>query len=158
MENASKALIIAGAILISIIIIGLGVYFVNMAQQAGQGVNLDKQVVESHNNPFTAYFKNAASATDVKSLISEVRSNNLTATNSGDESTKIYLAYSDGSKWTITDQASSISGNIKTGKRYKISSKDVSNDTIPSGDSEPDSGYYKSGYIKVIQIELVKDK
>ena len=42
MENASKALIIAGAILISILLIGLGVYVYTMAAGATQNVDLSK--------------------------------------------------------------------------------------------------------------------
>ena len=41
MENASKALIIAGAILLSILIIGLGMYIYNMAADAITDTGLD---------------------------------------------------------------------------------------------------------------------
>ena len=41
MENASKALIIAGAILLSILIIGLGMYIYQQANSATSGTNLD---------------------------------------------------------------------------------------------------------------------
>ena len=53
MENASKALIIAGAILISILLIGLGVYVYTMAQQATEGVGLDSEKAQTQNNKFT---------------------------------------------------------------------------------------------------------
>ena len=66
MENASKALIIAGAILISILIIGLGVYFYNMAASAGKRASLDSQAAEAHNQQFTSYFGERQSATDVQ--------------------------------------------------------------------------------------------
>ena len=43
MENASKALIIAGAIILSILIIALGMYIYQQASGAAQGTNLDPQ-------------------------------------------------------------------------------------------------------------------
>ena len=44
MENASKALIIAGAILISILIIGLGVFIYQQAQSTVSKANLNSQI------------------------------------------------------------------------------------------------------------------
>ena len=52
MENASKALIIAGAILISILIVGLGVIiYNNVADIAGDTSGINQQAVSSHNSP-----------------------------------------------------------------------------------------------------------
>ena len=42
MENASKALIIAGAILLSILIIGLGMMVFNQAKEAMTGTGMDQ--------------------------------------------------------------------------------------------------------------------
>ncbi len=169
MENASKALIIAGAILISIIIIGLGVYFVTMARESMSSVNLDQQVLDSHNGPFVQYFKNAASASEVKALISMVRSNNLKVDTQGsdaegadnDESTKVYIAFKSGSTTTIygdgaTNTLSALSGKIKAGKQYKIYDNDSTKDGKPTG--EDTASYYRSGYIRCILIdELTKN-
>ena len=47
MENASKALIIAGSILISILVISLGVMiFRNMSNTVEKNANLNKQQIE----------------------------------------------------------------------------------------------------------------
>ena len=55
MENASKALIIAGAILLSILIIALGIYVFNMAKGATNTDQLDDLAITAFNNSFTNY-------------------------------------------------------------------------------------------------------
>ena len=56
MENASKALIMAGAILIAILIISLGVYvFNNMSSTAKNSANMDKQEISNFNSKITPY-------------------------------------------------------------------------------------------------------
>ena len=49
MENASKALIIAGAILISILIVGLGVIIYNNVADVAKTGTLDSTQINSHN-------------------------------------------------------------------------------------------------------------
>lgn len=78
MENASKALIIAGAILISILIIGLGVFIYNKAKGAmDDSIDLDTQKIESVNSKFEAY-EGKISGSDAKALIDAVRAYNNT--------------------------------------------------------------------------------
>ena len=55
MENASKALIIAAAILLSILIIALGMRVFNSARSATGSVDLSPQEISSHNSRFEAY-------------------------------------------------------------------------------------------------------
>ena len=55
MENASKALIIAGAILLSILIIALGIYVFNMAKGVTDTTLLSETEVQTYNTQFTAY-------------------------------------------------------------------------------------------------------
>ena len=76
MENASKALIIAGAILLAIIIISLGLMVVNNARSQIGGSNLDKQTMEAFNSEWDIYAGNNKSASDVKSLCSKAITNN----------------------------------------------------------------------------------
>ena len=84
MENASKALIIAGAILISILIISFGVLVYNQAQGTVSRANLNSQEAQTQNGQFESYFGTDVTANDVKQLLSLVRTNNLTATRSGE--------------------------------------------------------------------------
>ena len=55
MENASKALIIAGAILLAIIIISLGIMVVNNARNQIGGANLNAQEVQAFNSNWESY-------------------------------------------------------------------------------------------------------
>jgi hypothetical protein len=84
MENASKTLIIAGAILISILIISLGVLVYNQAQGTVSRANLNSQEAQTQNGQFESYFGTDVTANDVRQLLSLVRTNNLTATRSGE--------------------------------------------------------------------------
>ena len=78
MENASKALIIAGAILLSILIIALGVFVFNQAKGSVGKVNLSEQEVAAFNSKFESYSgKQLGSA--VKTLINTAKNYNNTA-------------------------------------------------------------------------------
>ena len=52
MENASKALIIAGAIILSILIISLAMFIYQQAAAAVGKTGIDEQKVKSYNSPF----------------------------------------------------------------------------------------------------------
>lgn len=77
MENASKALIIAGAILLSILIIGLGMSIFNASKTAIGGANLDATELRAHNSQFTAY-EGRQKGSEVKALLSAIQNNNST--------------------------------------------------------------------------------
>ena len=83
MENASKALIIAGAILLAIIIISLGLMVVNNARNQIGGSNLNKQEIEAFNSQWDQYVGNAKSAAEVRSLCSAIIANNAAETQTG---------------------------------------------------------------------------
>lgn len=71
MENASKALIIAGAILLSILIIALGIYVFNMSKSASNTNALSKMEISEFNGTFTNYEGKQTGST-VKGLIDEM--------------------------------------------------------------------------------------
>lgn len=75
MENASKALIIAGAILLSILIIALGIYVFNMAKGASNTDQLDALEISTFNDKFTTY-EGRQIGSSVKQLLNEVITNN----------------------------------------------------------------------------------
>ena len=56
MENASKALIIAGAILLAILIIGLGMLIYSRSSGALDTSTIDQQKVQAYNSPYEQYF------------------------------------------------------------------------------------------------------
>ena len=83
MENASKALIIAGAILLAIVIISLGLIVVNNVRNTVDTSNLNEQEIQAFNSKFTAYEGQKVSGSRVNSLIQQVVSTNQTSLNEG---------------------------------------------------------------------------
>ena len=80
MENASKALLIAGAILLVIAIIAVGMYVFNMASGVTQGTaqQMDAMEIQAFNSQFESYAGDKVGGTEVKALISRVIANNST--------------------------------------------------------------------------------
>ena len=78
MENASKALLIAGAILIVIVLIGIGVMIINStgSMQDQVGSTSDTMAYETFNSQFTSYEGSGRSAAQIKSLVSKVNASN----------------------------------------------------------------------------------
>ena len=74
MENASKALIIAGAILLSILIIALGIFVFNAAKGAIKTDQLDATEKATFNDPIAQY-EGRQLGSSVKSLLSHLISN-----------------------------------------------------------------------------------
>lgn len=87
MENASKALIIAGAILLSILIIAIGMFIYNSAQSTINDsiTSFSTQEIEAFNNNFESYAGNCTGS-NVKALITRLIANAKTYE---DESEKI---------------------------------------------------------------------
>ena len=107
MENASKALIIAGAILLAILIIGLGVYIYRQAAGVIDTGTMDQLVVSQFNAQFEPYLGNNVSGSNVKQLIKIINASNrakedLTVT------------------FKVDDQPDNDSSTIKSGNTYKV--------------------------------------
>ena len=75
MENASKALIIAGAILLAILLISLGILIYNQAQDTVSNSGMDQAAISAFNNKFLKY-EGTQSGSVVKSLINEAIASN----------------------------------------------------------------------------------
>ncbi len=80
MENASKALIIAGAILLAILIISLGILIYNQASTVAQKNGMDEVEVSSFNQKFTQYEGKVKGST-VRALVQTVIASNSSAEN-----------------------------------------------------------------------------
>ena len=138
MENATKALLIAAAVLIAIIIISLGVYVVTLAQNQMKGAEtgLNEVEIQSFNATYKSYEGTSVSGTKVKALVESVYNHNLTET---DESRKIQLIKSGGEVLMAIDATTK--PVIKKGKRYEVT-------CVPEK---------KSGLITKIQIDELTD-
>ena len=76
MENASKALIIAGAILLAILIIGLGVFIYNQASNTVSDTGMDQVAIRQFNGQFEPYINKTVDSTAAKALIDTVKQSN----------------------------------------------------------------------------------
>lgn len=129
MENASKALIIAGAILLSILIIGLGMLIFTQAKNAIGNTGLDQQKVLAYNQAFLDY-EGIKSGSDARQLCQNIVAHNIKA---DDSSQYILVQNGDASAVTTNgvstnDTAATFNANInaikktiKSGKMYEIS-------------------------------------
>ena len=93
MENASKALIIAGAILLAILIISLGIVIYNQASGVVNSNSMSDVEITQFNSKFTQY-QGKQSGNNVRTLIQDVISNNVTQ---DDASRQIQVYYTGGS-------------------------------------------------------------
>ena len=81
MENASKALIIAGAILLAILLISLGIMIFSQAQDTVSNSGMSDAEISSFNSRFSKY-EGTQKGSVVKTLIQEVIASNANADNS----------------------------------------------------------------------------
>ena len=81
MENASKALIIAGAILLAILIIGLGVFIYNQASNTVGETGMDGVAIRQFNGQFEPYINKTIDSTSAKALIDTVNQSNQSGKN-----------------------------------------------------------------------------
>ena len=88
MENASKALIIAGAILLAILLISLGIMIFNQAQGTVNNSGMTQAEITAFNNKFIKY-EGTQKGSVVKSLINEVLATNQSLSTS--EQVKVTL-------------------------------------------------------------------
>ena len=89
MENASKALIIAGAILLAILLISLGIIVFSGARTTIiDNSDMSQQEITTFNNKFTPYEGERVRGSQVNALAQAVLSNNQSAKNNGETETK----------------------------------------------------------------------
>ena len=80
MENASKALIIAGAILLAILIISLGILIYNQASGIVSNNSMSEVDIQTFNNKFTQYGGDQR-GTSVRALVQQIDSSNAVPEN-----------------------------------------------------------------------------
>ena len=119
MENATKALLIAAAVLVAILIISLGLVVYNMAAETVNSQNLSQQEVQAQNEKFARYDGDNKRGSEVNAMLRTVLQSNmdLSATKKSDGFVKV--TSSDTSISLATD-ATSISTRADTSKMYKI--------------------------------------
>lgn len=71
MENATKALLIAAAILIAIVLISIGVFVLRQGQNAINSVNMSESEILAFNSKFESYL-GTQRGTNVKALLDRI--------------------------------------------------------------------------------------
>ena len=132
MENASKALIMAGAILLALLIISLGVLiYNNYSKTVVENSDLTEQEITSLNSKILPYIGDNISGSKVNALITVVYSMNRSI-----DGEKITMTWNNGG----IDSSGKYSGaekKVKTGVYYKVNITD----------------YTDAGLIKNIEIK-----
>ena len=117
MENASKALIIAGAILLAILIIGLGEYIYRQAAGVIDTGTMDQLVVSQFNAQFEPYLGNNVSGSNVKQLIKIIKASNRAK----EDLTVTFIVKVRNIEYNNDDS------EIKSGNTYKVESSSEGN-------------------------------
>lgn len=112
MENASKALIIAGAILLSILLISLGLIVYNNAKQGAEEGNLDQQQITTFNAQWLAYRGDHVTGAKVKDLYEAIVAHNAAEERKG---TQRYIDFSRNSTLNETQVHATATTNPNTG-------------------------------------------
>ena len=143
MENASKALIIAGAILLSILLISLGIMIFSQAQDTVSNSGMKQAEITAFNNKFTKY-EGIQKGSVVRAMVQEIIASNADDNNIS-ANRIVYMMYTPkggGERGMVS------SSNIENSKSYDVSistyydtSKNVDNST-----------QYNNGCVKTIKI------
>lgn len=119
MENATKALMIAAAILIAIGVITMGVTLLSKGQEAAGDVSLDEYQITEFNNKFLQFQGKNVSGTEVNSLLTTVFNHNLVQE---DPTTMVTVGAGTktASKDPITTGTKTSPAKYATGARYTV--------------------------------------
>ena len=83
MENATKALLIAAAVLIAVLIISLGIVVYRMASQTIDSVNFSGQEITAFNDQFTQYQGQHRRGSEVNAMLNTVLASNMKSKSEG---------------------------------------------------------------------------
>lgn len=157
MENASKALIIAGAILLAILLISLGIMIFNQAQDTVNNSGMSQAEITAFNNKFLKYEGKGKTGSEVKALLSEVIANNGDENNSHRMISAVFQPAGTVNKTTIIASNNSGQPNTKsivTSKNYNVYMHYYNNGTKLNGGRE--STTVTDGCIYFIEINELK--
>lgn len=121
MENATKALMIAGAILVALLIIGIAMAIYTNSQGVFTNVSgrMNQQQIQVFNQQFEGY-EGVQSGSSVKAMIGTIITNNSVATQNGEEEEKAVTLNYDG-ETTDSKELSTKRTKIIAGKKYDVS-------------------------------------
>ena len=123
MENASKALIIAGAILISIMVISLGVYIFNKTGGTAKNsveTRMGEQEIQAFNSRITPYLGQSVPGSQVNALIQYVISNDSECVRTGETLKAIKITFPSGAIYVNNGKVEGLDGikRVDTSNKY----------------------------------------
>ena len=149
MENASKALIIAGSILLAILLISLGIVIYTQSQKTIDSMNMNEQEIQAFNNKFIQYEGNNKRGAEVNALVQLIRVNNQSAASEESKGKIVILTVSG-----ISDPNSSKLIKITTDPNTGVmSTQDNHTNIFPSGSIFKVEFSYKNGLIHEVQVK-----
>ena len=120
MENATKALLIAAAVLVAILIISLGLVVYNMAAESvNNNSSLSAQEIQAFNDQFTQYEGDNVRGTRVNSLLKTALNNNITQQQEGNEGKIVTITASAGCTVAINLSEKTMT-KADSSKMYKV--------------------------------------
>lgn len=120
MENATKALLIAAAVLVAILIISLGLVVYNMAAESvNNNSSLSAQEIQAFNDQFTQYEGDNVRGTRVNSLLKTALNNNITQQQEGNNGKIVDIKGTSGCTVTI-DLTNKTMVKADSSKMYKV--------------------------------------
>ena len=155
MENASKALLIAGSVLIVILLIAMGMKVFNSTKGTTDSVDTTMNATEvaMFNNKFMSYIGNKKTANEAKALLNLVISNNSINTK------KVCVRFINNSNTNdnvyTTDSIQNLSKIISNVSELSSKTFKISIGMYNSNNQGILSSGYENGYIKYILIETV---
>lgn len=115
MENATKALVIAGAVLITILLISVGIMVFNASRDPLDDVNNNTASyrINQFNSKFSEYLGEKTPGSSVKSLLAEINTSNAT-----NETHQVTTAFSGNPSSTATYKVEAKYGTDGESKGY----------------------------------------
>ena len=117
MENATKALLIAAAVLVAILIISLGLVVYNSSAETVNQANMSQQEVQSSNEKFTRYNGQNKRGSEVNAMLNTVLSANRDANAAGETEKLVTVS---GAGVDLANDAQSIQNQADTSALYTI--------------------------------------
>lgn len=125
MENATKALLIAAAVLVAILIISLGIVVYQMAAETMDSVNFSSQEITAFNDKFMHYNGNNVRGSEVNAMLKTVLNSNMQSRTEGlNPATDAKFVVVKNNTTTVLDKtATSIGTTVNTSKTYTVTVK-----------------------------------
>ena len=148
MENASKALIIAGAILLSILIIALGMTVYNSSSSVTGSIGMDAQEISAFNSKFLSY-QGKQKGPQVTALLNYIQTNN---NDYGDRKISVSFLSTTDDPTKPTGYSSTVAKYLQGGLDSTINA--IRDDIKPNTTYKVEFGYNTEGLIDDCGIHI----